>query len=54
MGQKLEQAQALDARASAARSLAEAQALHAQADRLRGIPRAGGLPIWPRQPLFRN
>jgi hypothetical protein len=53
MSQRFQQAQALEARAVAARSLAEAQALHAQADRLRGR-RGAALLAWVRQPLFRN
>jgi hypothetical protein len=51
MGQKLDQAQALDALASEAATLAEAQALHERADRLRGRP---GENRWLRHPLLRN
>ncbi|MEI9927336.1 MAG: hypothetical protein WDN44_06010 [Sphingomonas sp.] len=54
MARRFEQAQALDERAGAARSLAEAQALHAEADRLRRAPRASLSPPWSRQPLLRN
>jgi hypothetical protein len=54
MGRKLRLAQALEARASAAASLAEAQALHAQADHLRRVPRPGLLGLWSSQPLLRN
>ena len=52
MGQKIIQAQALEARAGQARSLAEAQALAAQADRLRGH-RPGWLGGFAAQ-LIRN
>ena len=53
MGPKVDPAQELDARASAARSLAEAQALHEAADRLRRVRRFGLLG-WSGQPIFRN
>jgi hypothetical protein len=52
MGQKLDQAQALEARAGQARTLAEAQALAAQADWLRRT-RPGWLPNFLTQ-LIRN
>jgi hypothetical protein len=51
MGQKVDPAQELDARAFASSSLAEAQALHAAADRLR---RARRPSPWSFLPLFRN
>jgi hypothetical protein len=53
MGRKLLLAQAFEARAGEARSLAEAQALHAEADRLRR-PRQGAFARFTGQPLFRN
>ncbi|HEX8300465.1 hypothetical protein [Sphingomonas sp.] len=52
MEQKIIQAQALEARAGQARTLAEAQALAAQADRLRGH-RHGALSGFAAQ-LIRN
>ena len=54
MGRKLLLAQALELRASQARTLAEAQALHAEADRLRRAPRPGLLGLWNSQQLYRN
>ena len=54
MEERFKQAQALDARASVAISLAEAQALHAEADRLRRSVRPGWLGPWAQQPLLRN
>jgi uncharacterized protein (DUF2252 family) len=54
MKRKTDPAQALDALASAAPTLAEAQALHAEADRLRRVRRADPLGLWASQPLFRN
>lgn len=54
MGRKLLLAQALEARAAEARTLAEAQALHAEADRLRRAPRPGLLGLWNNQQLYRN
>ena len=52
MERKIIEAQALEARAGQARTLAEAQALAAQADRLRGH-RAGWLSSFATQ-LIRN
>ncbi len=54
MGQKAKLAQELDARASAARSLAEAQALHEAADRLRSVRRFSPLGPWLGQAILRN
>ena len=51
MGQKVDQAQQLDALASAATTLAEAQALHARADQIRRRARPLG---WLSLPLIRN
>lgn len=51
MGQKHDPVQELEARASAARSLAEAQSLHAQADWLRRVRRPLPFSGWA---LFRN